>query len=164
MELDQCTRCGEPFDNCVCSDPPPTEGKRSFVFRQWKTMWYLFVISFPTFLFWLVLFVLVSSARAQDCEIGDFGCRHGDYHEWYQKGENGGPIQRPDVGGSCCDGDCRPTKVKFIEDKVYAYIDRQWVFIPNSKIKLIVKPDSMAHICATSSSTIYCLILPDLEN
>ncbi len=112
--------------------------------------------------------------QTEECRIGDFGCRHNEYHNWYQTGENGGPIMRPDVGGSCCNVDCRPTKVRFEldekgNDKVYAFIDGAWILVPPGKIKKVKKVDSLAHVCASratyySGMTIYCVILPELEN
>lgn len=158
-----CDRCGEPVWDCVCPDqlPEPTAKEIYFGYvnraveemLRWLRLWRIIPI---------ILMLFVFDVKAQQCEIGDFGCRHHDYHNFYQTGENGGPIMRPDNPTiSCCDGDCRPTKVKYEGDKIFAYVDRKWVHIPQSKIKEIKKPDSLAHICATS--VVYCLILPEIE-
>ena len=151
-------------------DPPPQCGWRPGEY------WMVFRLTLPTNLFWLVGYIIAFSfvvphlARGEDhahhqaCEIGDYGCQHDLYHDWYQTGEAGGPIMRPDEPGySCCNGDCRPTKIKWIGRDVYAYISRVWTRVPAEKIKEgVTKKDTRAHICATS--VIFCLILPEIEN
>jgi hypothetical protein len=42
-----------------------------------------------------ILALLAFAARGQ--EFGDFGVGHHEFHGWYETGENGGPLMRPDA-------------------------------------------------------------------
>jgi hypothetical protein len=118
-----------------------------------------FVIPFPV------------AARAQ--EIGDFGFGHEQYHDWYNTGENGGPLLRPygTPGIKCCDGDCRPTKARLKEDGSWeVWVERRWLPVPPERIKTNVSnPSTLAHVCASkdygiSPPAIFCFVPPEIES
>lgn len=101
-------------------------------------------------------------------EVGDFGFGHAEWHYWYNTGENGGPLMRPDSPSvKCCDNDCRPTKAIFKNDAWYVWVDRGWEIVPEGSIKRgLTPPSSLPHVCATrrtemSRPRIYCFVFPE---
>ena len=85
-------------------------------------------------------------ARAQDCEMGAFGCQHQENHEQYK----GWTDNR---GGSCCSGeDCRPIRARHEERGWQIYIPemRRWIDVPQSAL---MPPDRFndgrSHACTS---------------
>lgn len=111
------------------------------------------------------LAALAFSAKGQ--EFGDFGVGHAEYHHWYETGENGGPLMRPDMpGGRCCTDDGRPAKSKYVDGNWWVYIDGRWEKVPPQRVKTDVEqPNNTAHVFASKrqhgiAPTIYCFIPP----
>lgn len=55
----QCERCKEPLDDCVCPDVIDHPSVWEVPFGQRRSMWYIFVITFPTFFFWMTVLYLI---------------------------------------------------------------------------------------------------------
>jgi len=100
----------------------------------------------------------VRSARGDEPQLGDFGYRHREFHQFYQKGEKGGPLKRPhQPTTSCCDGDCRPVKAEFRQGAWYVYIDRGWEIVPAERVKRnVFPPDGGPHVCASKRGAQIC--------
>lgn len=99
--------------------------------------------------------------------FGDFGVGHAEFHHWYETGENGGPLMRPDMpGGRCCTDDGRPAKSKYVDGNWWVYIDGRWEKVPPQRVKTDVEqPNNTAHVFASKrqhgmAPTIYCFIPP----
>jgi hypothetical protein len=114
------------------------------------------------------LFAVSSASRAQ--EFGDYGEGHAEWHNFYNTGENGGPLMRPHQPSvKCCEGDCRPTKAMRRNDRWYAWVDRGWVLVPLDRIKENIRtPNGTAHVCAArrfggSNPEIFCFVEPNIE-
>lgn len=87
-------------------------------------------------------------ARAQDCEMGAFGCGHAEQHQQYLQ-------WKPKGGkGSCCNGDdCRPVRARVDDDGVWSvWIPefRSWLQVPNYALG---EPDRFgdgrSHVCSS---------------
>lgn len=116
------------------------------------------------------LFVLSGVSRAQDApQFGDFGFGHAEYHHWYQTGEpradgKPGPVMRPHQPNvPCCNGDCRPTKVRNRFGVMEVWLDRKWRIVPADRIKNIPTPHGLSHACASrpfgdGSVEIFCVM------
>jgi len=122
----------------------------------------------------VIVFLVLWCFPVASQELGDFGYHHHTFHEWYNKGENGGPIMRPHQPSTkCCEGDCRPVKAKFTSGHWFVYVDRIWVKVPPERIKVGIvppeKPFRSAHVCASKYNgkdlpEIYCFILNETES
>jgi hypothetical protein len=112
-------------------------------------------------------------------ELGDFGFRHGEFHDWYDRGEpkkdgTPGPLMRPygNPPVKCCDGDCRPVRARRAGGGGWeVYLDRAWERVPAATIKRNVSPtpNGGAHACASkrtafAAPAIYCFVPPDPES
>lgn len=112
----------------------------------------------------LAIFVLWLASRpalSQDCELGAFGCGHGEQHHEY-KG-----WQRKGGKGSCCSNeDCRPVRARLEDDGGYSvWIPeyRDWIPVPEFALG---EPDRFgdgrSHVCSSRpvpgmpSFHIYC--------
>lgn len=114
------------------------------------------------------IFVLAATAaRAQ--EFGDYGAGHAEFHHWYQNGEldaqgKPGPVMRPHQPTiPCCNGDCRPTRVRIRAGGLDVWLDRKWRRVPANRIKDIPTPNGTAHACASRPDTegaveIFCVM------
>lgn len=53
---------------------------------------------------------IIHKPRAQDCEMGAFGCGHQEQHQHYEGWKDG-------TGNGCCSGqDCRPVRARLTFD------------------------------------------------
>lgn len=87
-------------------------------------------------------------------------CRaHEPYTNW----------QRPDVGGSCCNGqDCAPTKAYWDGARWMAAYNGRYIPVPPEKVLKFPSPDGNAHLCAAmllapTGVTIYCFMPPEAK-
>ena len=122
-----------------------------------------------TWLYAIILIALSAPAYSQDgSALGDYGFGHDEWHDWYNTGENGGPLMRPNQKHTkCCDGDCRPTVAAFKNGAWKVYVDRGWEPVPEHVIKWgLTPPNGTAHVCASkrtehSKPIIFCFIVPE---
>ena len=107
---------------------------------------------FSVFLLTLALGALIAvssrPAKAQDCELGEFGCGHAVQHHQYEGWQ-------PKSGkGNCCNGeDCRPVRARAEWDgswSVYIPEFRRWLPVPDYAVG---EPDRFgdgrSHVCTT---------------
>lgn len=85
-------------------------------------------------------------ARAQDCEVGAFGCGHQKQHHQYEG-------WRTKTNGSCCSGeDCRPVRARLEDDGWSVWIPEfgRWVPVPAFAVG---EPDRFgdgrSHVCSS---------------
>jgi len=125
--------------------------------------------------YWLAAALILASTFAHAFEFGDFGYGHDEFQTWYETGENGGPLMRPDDPKTrCCYGDCRPTKGRMRNGVWEVWLDRRWWRVPDAKMKTnVTQPNNTAHACASKpyageggkmAIAIHCFIPPKLEN
>jgi hypothetical protein len=87
-------------------------------------------------------------AKAQDCELGAFGCGHAAQHEQYEG------WQPKNGKGSCCSGeDCRPVRARAEWDgswSVYIPEFHRWLPVPDYAVG---EPDRFgdgrSHVCTS---------------
>lgn len=151
-----------PEDNWLCGDPVRSMCPRHAVPR---TPWPPrpageYVVAFAVAAMigaWLagVVIFIVAATAAKAQEFGDYGAGHAEFHHWYQTGEpdahgKPGPVMRPHQPNvACCNGDCRPTRVRIRAGGLEVWIDRKWRRVPAARIKDIPTPNGTTHACAT---------------
>lgn len=131
-----------------------------------------FGITFGAMAIFMLVCMFVAASRAQDCEVGSFGCGHEQMHEQY-KDWNGRKLGPNGLGGlgSCCSGtDCRPVRAR--QDmagnwQIWIPELHRWADVPESAMN---EPDRFhdgrSHACTadplnwsrygTSPLPIYC--------
>lgn len=89
--------------------------------------------------------IVLNRARANDCELGAFGCGHQQQHEQYQGWKD-------KTGNGCCSGqDCRPVRARLTFEggwQIFVPEYRAWVDVP---AKAVGEPDRFkdgrSHAC-----------------
>lgn len=77
--------------------------------------------------------------------------------------------QRPDVGGSCCNGiDCAPTQAYWNGKRWMAMYQGKYIEVPPEKVLKRKNPDGNAHLCAAqliapTGVTVYCFMPPEAK-
>lgn len=90
----------------------------------------------------------VPAAWAEDCEIGAFGCGHGEQHDQYND-------WKPTSGkGNCCNGDdCRPVRARMEWDgswSVYIPEFSRWLQVPDYALGAPDRlGDGRSHVCSS---------------
>lgn len=109
----------------------------------------------------LAVWGVADIARADDCELGAFGCGHQEQHHQYQQ-------WKPKSGkGSCCNGDdCRPVRARLEDDgswSVWIPEFRRWLPVPAFAVGDPDRfGDGRSHVCSSKPAPpsqvfhIYC--------
>lgn len=124
-----------PVEAYEMDDKP--EVRRRWFRRHTNECWHVFVLTAPTFLFWVLVlvFVLLPFVVRADSKS------HHLYHQFFLNWKD-------DKGNSCCNHmDCRVGHVRQNGHKVEALIEGEWVFVPPEKVRPYTLPSMEAAIC-----------------
>jgi len=125
-----------PIEAYEMDDKPDV--RRRWYRRHGHECWHVFILTAPTFLFWVLVLVFVLMpfmVRAQDSRT------HHLYHHFYEG-------WKTKEGHSCCNhNDCRPASVRQNGEKVEAFIEGEWVTAPPDTVRPYTTPDMQSHVC-----------------
>jgi len=75
-------------------------------------------------------------------------------HGWYES------LKQPGTGASCCSiADCRPVDYRLAGDGYEAFLNAQWIRVPDDKVlRGIGNPTQRGVLCRSPSGIILCFV------